>query len=304
MAVAALRSDRAARALRGGEFPEPAEAVPPLSARTSVAQREARARTLSRVHAVRRRHRRLGFARRRCRASDDVRRLARSARAQARRLRDQVQQPEDSRRRPGRMPSVEPSRSAAPCFAPWTSSIGLASRASSMLLGPGRKDESGDFTKGAGLSRSQIAAIAAFTRSGASVRRLASASAETLKDRHALDSRPESRRRLERSAPRSRTSSPRAAMARIACSFDRNRRARPRLLHGPGVRGAAHVPGHERRGRCRRVRFRRRRRPLRRSDRALHRPDGSGQRLLARREPARSQRSRPAQVRPHSPSSR
>ena len=33
MAVAALRSDRAARPLRGGEFPEPAQALPPLSGR-------------------------------------------------------------------------------------------------------------------------------------------------------------------------------------------------------------------------------------------------------------------------------
>ena len=41
--------------------------------------------------------------------------------------------------------------SGSPCCARSTSSIGLASKASSSLLGAGRKDESGDFTKGAGL---------------------------------------------------------------------------------------------------------------------------------------------------------
>ena len=41
--------------------------------------------------------------------------------------------------------------SGSPCCAPSTSSIGLGSDGVAMLLGKGRKDESGDFTPGAGL---------------------------------------------------------------------------------------------------------------------------------------------------------
>ncbi len=41
--------------------------------------------------------------------------------------------------------------SASPCCAPSTSSIGLGSEGVRALLGKGRKDESGDFTKGADL---------------------------------------------------------------------------------------------------------------------------------------------------------
>ena len=58
------------------------------------------------------------------------------------------------------------------------------------LLGPGRKDESGDFTKGAQLSDSQIAAIAAFTQSGTSSGEWTRI-AETLKDVMRVESRPE-----------------------------------------------------------------------------------------------------------------
>src|SRR5262249_13914261 len=39
-----------------------------------------------------------------------------------------------------------------------------------MLLGKGRRDESGDFTQGAGLSRDQIQHVVAFTQSGAASR--------------------------------------------------------------------------------------------------------------------------------------
>ena len=50
---------------------------------------------------------------------------------------------------------------SSPCCAPSTSSTSSASRASTLLLGAGRKDESGDFTKGAGLSQAQIDPILA-----------------------------------------------------------------------------------------------------------------------------------------------
>jgi histidyl-tRNA synthetase len=58
------------------------------------------------------------------------------------------------------------------------------------LLGPGRKDESGDFTKGAQLADSQIKSIAAFTQLGSSPR--AWADIETvLKDIMRVGSRPD-----------------------------------------------------------------------------------------------------------------
>jgi histidyl-tRNA synthetase len=59
------------------------------------------------------------------------------------------------------------------------------------LLGAGRKDESGDFTKGAGLSESQITSIAAFTQLSASAGDW-QRTAETLEDLMRIDSRPES----------------------------------------------------------------------------------------------------------------
>jgi len=59
------------------------------------------------------------------------------------------------------------------------------------LLGPGRKDESGDFTKGAQLSESQITAIAAFTQLSSSAGEW-QRTAAALKDIMRVDSRPES----------------------------------------------------------------------------------------------------------------
>ena len=50
---------------------------------------------------------------------------------------------------------VDPRANAAPYFAQSTSSTGLGSTGVRALLGAGRKDESGDFTKGAGLSNSR-----------------------------------------------------------------------------------------------------------------------------------------------------
>ena len=50
----------------------------------------------------------------------------------------------------GQLISAE--KSASPSCARSTSSIGSALKACAMLLGKGRKDESGDFTKGAELN--------------------------------------------------------------------------------------------------------------------------------------------------------
>ena len=64
MAVAALRPDRAARPLRRRELRQAAEALPQLSRRLGVPQREAGAGPLPPVHAVRRRYGRRGERRR------------------------------------------------------------------------------------------------------------------------------------------------------------------------------------------------------------------------------------------------
>ena len=101
VAVAALRSHRAARALRGGEFRRAAQALSQLSRRLRVPQREARPRPLPPVHAVRRRHRRARRPRRRCRDVHDGRRHDGSARHPARQLRGEGQQPQGARRRAG-----------------------------------------------------------------------------------------------------------------------------------------------------------------------------------------------------------
>ena len=74
VALAALRLDRAARALRGGEFRAAAEALSQLPRGMGVPQREAGPWALSPIHAVRRRHRGLGLNGRRCRDVHDGRR--------------------------------------------------------------------------------------------------------------------------------------------------------------------------------------------------------------------------------------
>ena len=51
----------------------------------------------------------------------------------------------------------ENAASGSPCCARSISWIGLGAKACAQLLGEGRKDESGDFTKGAGLDEEQIA---------------------------------------------------------------------------------------------------------------------------------------------------
>ena len=69
---------------------------------------------------------------------------------EARRICRQDQQPQIAGCACWTLPDVEP-RSAARSCARSTSSIVWARRACEHLLGEGRKDESGDFTKGAGL---------------------------------------------------------------------------------------------------------------------------------------------------------
>ena len=101
MAVAALRPDRAARPLCRRELRPAAEALSQLSRRLGVPQREAGPGPLPPVHAVRRRHGRLGERRGGRGNLHDGRRLPGGARDQARRLCHQGQQPQGARRRDG-----------------------------------------------------------------------------------------------------------------------------------------------------------------------------------------------------------
>ena len=98
VAVAALRSDCAARALCGAELRQAAEALPPLCDRARMAQREAGAGAVPAVHPVRRRH---GRDRERRGGRRDLHaggRYAGAAGGEAGRLSDQAQQPETARR--------------------------------------------------------------------------------------------------------------------------------------------------------------------------------------------------------------
>ena len=101
MALAALRPHRAARALFRRKLREAAEALSQLSRRLGVPQRKAGAGTVSPVHAVRRRHGRFGLARGGRRDVHDGGGLPGGAGGEARRLRDQGQQPQGARRRDG-----------------------------------------------------------------------------------------------------------------------------------------------------------------------------------------------------------
>ena len=56
----------------------------------------------------------------------------------------------------------ENAASGSLCCAPSTNWTGLARTAFAQLLGKGRKDESGDFTKGAGLDQTMIARLSQF----------------------------------------------------------------------------------------------------------------------------------------------
>ena len=123
-----------------------------------VAEREAGAGPLPPIHPVRCRHGRRVVGRRRRRALHARRRHARSARRPARAICGQGQQPQSSRWGAGAIGLGGDARrraSASPCCARSTSSIGLGGEGVRALLGKGRKDESGDFTKGAGLDAQQ-----------------------------------------------------------------------------------------------------------------------------------------------------
>ncbi len=113
-------------------------------------QREAGPGPLPPVHAVRRRHRRRRGSRSgRRNVHDDGRHDGRAR--LGREVRGQGQQPQGAGRRAGRPPVSPMPATSSPCCAPSTSSTSSAPTACELLLGEGRKDESGDFTKGAGL---------------------------------------------------------------------------------------------------------------------------------------------------------
>ena len=157
MAVAALRSDRAARPLRGGELPDPAQAVPPLPVGPGLAQREAGAGPLPPIHPVRRRHGRRLVGRRRRRIVHARRRHARSARRPARAVCGEGQQPQDSRWAAGLdRPWLEMRASVSRSFGQSTSSIVWGSKASGRFSAKVAKTRSGDFTKGAELASATI----------------------------------------------------------------------------------------------------------------------------------------------------
>ena len=125
------------------------------------------------------------------------------------------------------------------------------------LLGKGRKDESGDFTKGAELDFGQAERIVSFIAPSAGANDLDGQLAIVAA---AVEGSEAGKQGLEEVG----------AIMRLvtACGYDTQRvqltpaRARPRLLHWRRVRGAAHLPGAEREGPDRRVRLGRRRRAL------------------------------------------
>ena len=132
------------------------------------------------------------------------------------------------------------------------------------LLGEGRRDESGDFTKGAGLGDEQAAVILGFVNARAAdgagtcanLRALVAGSETGLDGVQELEAIAELL-----AAPRHR---------RDHRSLGR---PRPRLLHRPGLRGRADLRDPRRRRQAAPVRLGRRRRPLRRPRQALHRRD-------------------------------
>ena len=151
----ALRYDLTAPLARfvAAELGDPAQAVPPLRLRPGLAQREARARPLPRVHrsATPTRWARPG-----------PRPTPRSSPWRAEALEaaglpagGECVKINNRKLLNGLLDAagVADARArSSPCCAPSTSSTGWAWRACGLLLGEGRKDESGDFTKGAGLT--------------------------------------------------------------------------------------------------------------------------------------------------------
>ena len=157
-------------------FDDAAEALSQLSLRLGVPQREAGPGPLPPVHAVRRRHGGQRVAGGRRRDVHDGGRHDGGARHPARQLRGEGEQPQGARRRDGsrlasaarRMPA-----GGSPCCARSTSSIGSGVGGVRQLLGEGRKDESGDFTKGAGLDdgADRSRAVRSSSRQGADAER-------------------------------------------------------------------------------------------------------------------------------------
>ena len=133
---------------------EAAQALPALRRRPRVAQREAGTRPLPPVHPVRRRHGGDGQHRRRRR---DLHARGRHAWRRWGSRGQYVVKVNNRKVLDGVMASIGIWRrgrtrtSGSQCCAPSTSSIGWGQTASSCCWAEGRKDESGDFTKGAGL---------------------------------------------------------------------------------------------------------------------------------------------------------
>ena len=165
--------------------------------------------------------------------------------------------------------------------------------ASAALLGEGRKDESGDFTKGAELDAVRIDRVLSFSSmSECSVersQRQGNCSRVKLMNLDRDAGSAKSGTSLRRRQGSDELETDRSAGLRAAGYGDGPHshrplsRPRPRVLHRPRVRGRDHLPRHQRGRPDRALRLGRRRRPLRRPGRALPRPEGAGHRLLHRR---------------------
>ena len=155
----ALRYDLTAPLARfaAQNWETPAQALPPLRLRAGVAQREARPRPLPRVRPVRRRHGGLRPPRGRRR---DHRHGGGGLRGRRPAARAAVVLKINNRKLLNGLLTAagvaERGPEAGACCARWTSSTGWARDGVRLLLGEGRKDESGDFTKGAGLNAAAV----------------------------------------------------------------------------------------------------------------------------------------------------
>ena len=132
-----------------------------------------------------------------------------------------------------------------------------------LLLGAGRKDESGDFTKGAGLDDDQIERVLDFIgRSSATMprtRRSRATARQTIVGTTIAD---QALRRRRRAARRSATLVDARRLRRGPHPHRSVRRARPRILHRPGLRGRAACRDQGREGPAGALRLGRRRRAL------------------------------------------
>ena len=125
------------------------------------------------------------------------------------------------------------------------------------LLGPGRKDESGDFTKGASLGAEAPSSVFWPSR----LRQGRNGSGDASRTCAGRGGSERGRRRRRRTG-RDRRAGGRARATGTG-SIDRSlRRARPRILHRPGLRGRADLQGHQRGRPAGALRLGRRRRAL------------------------------------------